>query len=185
MEFRNKYSRLKQFTEPGNPIKNEYAGKLDKNKNLVIEKTGEINLYAYINSFAESVDINLLLARFVAGDKEALMQRAGEYLDLSNVPSNLNDYIEFQRSTEALFNTLPVEVKKQFGNNVVNFLSQVGEPSWNNIMNTSKDQINKEKDDIAKEVKKTNEKLVKEKVIENPGLDPVEPIKPIDGGITK
>ena len=188
MNFRSKFVATDEviYTNPGSPIKNEYASKLDKAKNVVIEKSGEINLYAYINSFAESVDINVLLARFTAGDKEALIQRAANYIDISNVPQNLNDYIEFQRSTEALFNTLPVDVKKQFGNNVVNFLSQVGEPNWNEIMKTSEHEIKQEISQESKKLKKTHEELVKP-VLENPGIDipvdPKDPIEPIAKGV--
>lgn len=169
--FRTKYDRIKINCNHGSPIKYEYGAKLDKSKNVVIEKKGETNLYAYINSFADSVDINVLLARFTNGDKEALNQRAGSYIDISNIPTNLNEYLEFQRSTEALYNTLPAEVKAKFGNNLLQFISQVGEPEWNEIMNTSKDKIQKEIVEEAKVNTMINKEMVKP-VIENPGLDP-------------
>ena len=177
MEFRTKYVRNEVKTESGSPIKNVYAAKYDKNHNIVIEKKGTENLYSYINSFADSVDINVLVSRFVAGDKEALMQRAGSYIDLSNVPTNLNEFIEFQRSTENLFKTLPTEIKEKFNNNVTEFLSKVGDKDWLEIMDTSEYNIKKQLSDNSKEVTELHKNSIKP--IENPGVDvPID--KPIE-----
>lgn len=180
--FRTKFEDRKPiYSEAGDPIKIEYGAKYDKKNNLVVEKKGTSNLYAYINSFKDSVDINVLLARFTNGDKEALNQRAANYLDISSVPSNIHEYIDFQRSCENLYNTLPVEIKEKFGNNMLQFMSQVGDPEWNEIMNISQAKI---KEDISAESKKVaelNKQLVKENIVENPGIDVIEK-EPIKGG---
>lgn len=180
MEFRTKYDRKEVKSEHGSPIKNVYSAKYDKEHNIVIEKKATENLYSYINSFADSVDINILLSRFVAGDKEALLRRAGSYIDLSNIPTNLNEFIEFQRSTENLFKTLPVEIKEKFNNNVMEFLSKVGEKDWLEIMDTSQYDIKKELSNMSKEVAEINKNAVK--IVENPAVDVLEPkpVEPID-----
>ena len=149
--FRNKYDRREIFSCPGDPIREIREAEYDKSKNITVVPKGKENFYAYINSFAESVDIHVLLARFQNGDKEALLQRAGAYIDISALPTNLNEFIELSRNAENLFNTLPVEVKEKFNNNVVEFISTIGDKSWNEKMSTSKAQI---KNDISENSKK-------------------------------
>ena len=101
MEFRTQFDKRPRYNcEPGSPIKDILAGEYNKQKQLVVVKKGEENLYAYINSFADSVDINVLLARFANGDKEALLQRAGAYIDISSLPTNINDFIELSRNPD-------------------------------------------------------------------------------------
>ena len=172
MEYRKKYERLEVKSNPGSPIRNIYGSKLDKNKNIIIEKKGEENLYAYINSFAESVDINVLLARFANGDKEALLQRAGAYIDIAAMPTNINEFLEYSRNAQALFDTLPIEIKQKFNNNVVEFISSIGNDEWNAIMNTSQQKIKNDFSNESKKVSKINKDNIK--TIENPAVDSVE-----------
>ena len=174
MEFRTKYKRVENFSKPGTPIRYLYGTKLDKEKNLIIEKKGQENFYSYINSFADSVDINVLLARFSNGDKEALLQRAGHFLDVSQVPTNINEFMDYQRNMQAYFDTLPIQVKKQYDNNVLKFMSQVNEPNWIDILKNSTDDLNKEMANKAKEVSNAHKKNIKiDEVVENPGVDVV------------
>lgn len=168
-KLRNKFERNRVYTEPGSPIKIKYAAKYDKDQNIVIEKKGTESLYSYINSFADSVDINVLISRFVNGDKEALMQRAGSYLDLENVPTNINEFMDFQRSTENLFKTLPVEIKEQFNNNVMEFMANVGSKEWLKIMDTSEYDVKKLASDVSKDTAEIHQKNIKP--IENPAVD--------------
>lgn len=142
MEFRTQYDkRPRYYCESGSPERPVLAGEYNKERQLVVVEKGKENLYEYINSFADSVNINVLLARFANGDKEALLQRAGAYIDISALPTNINDFIKLSRDAENLFNTLPVEVKKEFNNNVVEFISTIGDPSWNEKMNKSPAEI--------------------------------------------
>lgn len=161
MKFRTKYERNEVFTDPGNPIKTVYGAKYDNKHNLVVEEKGKENFYAYINSFADSVDINVLVTRFTNGDREALLQRAGAYIDVSSMPTNLNDFIALSQSATALFDTLPVEVKQKFDNNVMEFVSMVGTKEWNEIMNTSEANERKIVSDQKKESTKKNKEMIK------------------------
>lgn len=176
MKFRNKYDRLVVKAESGSPIRIVKEAVYDRNKNITVKPKGEENFYAYINSFSDSVDINVLLARFKAGDKEALLQRAGAYIDISSMPANINEFIELSRNAENLFSTLPVEVKEKFNNNVVEFVSTVGDPDWIEKMKTSPDEIQKRIVVDSKKTAKLNKeaaKVVLDRVvpIENPAVD--------------
>ena len=106
MKFRTQYERKEVFTDPGSPIRKIRAAEYDKQKNIEVVDKGEEDLYAYINSFADSVDIHVLLARFMNGDKESLLQRAGAYIDVSSVPTNINDFIDLAKNAESVFSPI-------------------------------------------------------------------------------
>lgn len=144
MDFRTKYERKVVETNPGDPIQIVKAGEYDKSHQIKVVEKGKKDLYAYINSFADSVNIHVLLARFKNGDTESLMQRAGAYIDISSLPTNINEFIELSRNAENLFNSLPVEVKESFNNNVVEFISTIGDDSWKEKMSKSPALLAKE-----------------------------------------
>lgn len=121
--FRTKYNRLNDIkTEPGSEFRPVFSSKLDKEKNIQVEQKGQENFYDYIQSFAESCDINLIFAKYAAGDKDALNQRVKEYIDITNIPTNINDFVEYTKNSTEVFKTLPIEVQEMFDNNVIKFM---------------------------------------------------------------
>lgn len=166
MKFRTKYDTLEKvvYSEAGCPIRDVYASKLDKNNNIVVEKKGEENLYDYIQSFKDSVDINVVLKKFAAGDESALMQREGLYTDIVDMPTNLNEFVEFSRNAQQLFDSLPIETKKQYNNNVFNFMEAVNTGEFfkekeKEILEPLNDVI---KEDVKNEIKEEAKELVNE-----------------------
>ena len=174
--FRTQYNRERVTSEPGSPIKKQYQARIDKYGNMVVESKGDFNLYAYINSFADSVDINVLLARFANGDKNALIQRAADYLDITNIPSNIADMLNLVNDGKRLFDSLPVEVKKQFDNNFNKFITTADSQEWYEIMIQSPNEIEKNKVLASKEVAEVNKALANGKPIENPGINVDVPV---------
>lgn len=180
--FRTKYTKSDPvYTNAGSHEKIVYGSRLDMNHRLVVEPKGKENLYAYINSFADSVDINVLITRFTNGDKEALLQRAGAYIDVSSMPSNLHEFIALSDQVSSLFNTLPAAVKAKFDNNVLTFTSMFGTDEWNNIMNTSQADINKEASKASLEASKAHKAAIKNSVYGE--LNPIDtpvPVTPVE-----
>lgn len=169
--FRTQYNRERVTSEPGSPIKKQYQGRIDKNGNIVVESKGEFNLYAYINSFADSVDINVLLARFANGDKNALLQRAADYFDVSKIPTNIADIINLVNDGKHLFDSLPVDVKKSFDNSFNKFIVTADTDEWYRIMSQSPNEIEKNKVLASKEAAEVNKALANGNFIENPGTN--------------
>lgn len=145
MKYRTQYDRIEVFTEKGDPIKKEYQGKFDKNGHIVVYEKGKKDLYAYIQSFAESVDINVIIKRYVNGDSSVLNQRVGEYIDTTNFPQSYAELLNVVNSGTDLFNKLPIDIKRRFNNNVNEFISTIGTDDWNNKMNLES-EINNGKD---------------------------------------
>ena len=109
MEFRTQYSdRVIAVSEPGSMIKEDRGPELDKYGNRVIVRKGELDFYSYIQSWRDECDINILMAKFVNGDKTALMQKVGAYLDISEIPDNFNDMLNLTTKAQAIFDQLPM-----------------------------------------------------------------------------
>lgn len=178
--FRTKYEEHKRvYSDPGSPVVPVYKSEYDENHNLVVKENGVKNLYAEINSHAESCDIHVVLNRFVNGDKEALMQRAGAFIDISQMPDNLNDFVKLASQAESLFNTLPYEVKEKFNNNPVEFISQIGTTSWEEKMTTSEAQEKMANDEVIKAASAINKEAAKTQYgFDNTVYGPVQPESP-------
>lgn len=161
MEWRTKYDRVVRSNVPGDPIRIVKAGQLGKDKVLEVVEKGKEDFYAYINSFADSVNIHVLLARFKNGDKEALLHRAGSYIDISALPTNINEFIDLARNAEELFNSLPIETKRAFNNNVVEFISTIGDDSWKEKMAKSPAEIYRDQIDDFKDASQAHKDAVK------------------------
>lgn len=115
---------------PGSPVKFLYGGKYDANGRVVLEKKGEENLYDYIQSFRDSVDLNVILARFSNGDVEALNKAQGFYADVTDFPKNMADALNRINQAEEMFKALPLETRQKFDCSFEQFLAQSGTQDW-------------------------------------------------------
>lgn len=125
----------------GSRVKQLYAGRYDANGRVVLEEKGTEDLYAYIQSFADSVDINVILARFANGDTEALSRAQGFYADVTDFPPNMADALNRINQAEEMFKSLPLEVRQKFDCSFEQFLSQSGTEDWLSKMGMSADKL--------------------------------------------
>lgn len=88
------------------------------------------NTDEFIQSFAESTDINLILARFAAGDSKALNARPCFYGDFTAAPKTLAEFLNVQNKANELFNSLPLSVRQSFDNDPNKFFVGYGTPEW-------------------------------------------------------
>lgn len=131
MNFRSKYDfGDRKKTCPGDPLKVKYKGYYNDNGNFDLVETGTDNLYQYIQSFKDSVDIHVILSKYINGDISALNARNPLFGDFSSIPDNFPALLNTIRETEDLFNKLPVDVKEKFGNNFAAFAASVGTPEF-------------------------------------------------------
>lgn len=134
-EFRKPYEgRYRRYSEPGDWTHIEYESKYDLDGNLVLKEIGKTDTYAEIQSHADSCNINLLIARYKAGDENALNRVQGYYADISNIP-DIHSVYNTIKSAEQDFVKLPQEVKEKFDNNFEKYLFMVGTDDWYSKMN--------------------------------------------------
>lgn len=152
MEYRSQYDRVRIRTEKGSPIRTIYAGKLDKKGRLEVVPKGKEDYYSYIQSFADSVDINVLLKQFKNGDKEALNQRIGKFIDTTDMPTDIHGMLEYCQNCNEFFESLPSEFKSKFNNNINEFMLEFNTDKFNEklqVYNNSKvNNIEEKKEEI-------------------------------------
>lgn len=110
----------------GSPFKDEKQVKFDSNGNRYLAVVGQLNLYDYINSFADEVDINKLIAKcHVAGDFSLLNRVQGFFGDFTGIPTHVTDLKNEISKIDAIFASLPSEVKAAYGD-IGGFVSSLG-----------------------------------------------------------
>lgn len=116
MDFETRFSRRGRFfARPGSRLKKLYQPQLDDSGHFELVEVGVEDIYDQIQSHKESVDIHVILERFVAGDTEALSRRQGNFGDFTEIPSSYAEMLNAVIAGEQYFNSLPVETRAKFG----------------------------------------------------------------------
>ena len=131
MNFRTQFQERKRvYAVRGSREKIVYSPVYDENGVLDLEPTGRENLYDYIQSHKDSVDIHKILQRFQQGDVSALTRVQGMYGDFTEMPKTYAEALNTVMSAEQQFNSLPVETRAKFGHSFSQWLAQLGSPQW-------------------------------------------------------
>lgn len=154
--YRNINDRIRKNTNSGKRNKIKYSSKIDKFGRLTIERSGVDDLSAYINSFRDSVNLNVLLQKFVNGDESALNKTQGVYMDVSKFPTSYAEVLNIVNDGINVFNGLPMEIKNKFNNNAYEFITKLDTDEYYDALGIEKP--------VKKEVKKTK---VKKPVVES------------------
>lgn len=142
MKFPTQYTEHDRiYAELGSPIRTLYGGRYDVNGRLVLEEKGEENFYDYIQSFRDSVDLNVILARFSNGETDALSKVQGFYADVTEFPQNMAEALNRINECEEMFKSLPLEVRQKFDCSFEQFLSQSGSADWLEKMGMKSDVV--------------------------------------------
>lgn len=130
-KFRTQYDEhAPVYQEPGDPIKIIYSPRYDDNGVLDLHATGKEDLYAYIQSHAESVDIHVLLDRYVAGETDILERMQGIYADVSDMPKTYAEVLNSVIAGEEAFARLPIEIKQKFDNSFAVWMASMDQPDF-------------------------------------------------------
>lgn len=151
-KFRTLYTDRKVVhIESGSGIKDEYQLRVvDGTKTLV--KTGQSNLYEYIQSHADSVDIHKILERCaMMDDYSPLMRMPAQFMDVTEMPKNLADAYAAVQDAENFFNRMPTDIKEKYDNNFIQFLQDLGSENFKSNVSNFLDSI-KKKEDVAEKV---------------------------------
>ena len=114
----------------GSRIKKLYAPRFDENGVMDLVEKGEENLYEYIQSHKDSVDINTLLRRYAQGDPDVLSRVQAAYGDFTGLPSTYADLLNAVNDGKQYFESLPVDVRAQFNHSFSEFMASVDGPDF-------------------------------------------------------
>ena len=122
--FKTQYDvRDRIQSNPGNPIKQLFSGSYNERGQVELKEDGTEDLYAYIQSFAESTDIHSILRRFENGEVDVLEKVQGFYGDITEMPRTYAEALQRIADSEKVFMSLPVDVRAKFNHSFSEFLS--------------------------------------------------------------
>ncbi len=122
--FKTQYdARDRIKTHPGNPIKQLYSGSYNERGQVELKEDGTEDLYAFIQSFAESTDIHAILKRYQNGEVDVLEKVQGFYGDITEMPHTYAEALQRIADSEKVFMSLPVDVRAKFGHSFSQFLA--------------------------------------------------------------
>lgn len=134
-KFDTQFSGRARYPQPnGTPIKDEFIGRYAKDGSIELVPNGQTNMYQFIQSHADSVDIHVLLQRYRNGDDLALNRVQGFYADVADMPKSFADVLNVVQDGERHFMSLPKDVRAQFDHSFAKWLAAMGSPAWMSAM---------------------------------------------------
>lgn len=126
IKFRNQYDlRDRTFISPsGDRHKILYRSQYNSEGELLLVESGSEDLYSFIQSHAESVDINVILSRFANGDASALSKAQGAFTDVTGMPSSYAEMLNSVIAAQETFERLPRDVRQSFDNSWSKWLAK-------------------------------------------------------------
>lgn len=115
--------RPRFHTNHGERMHKLYGAVYDDKGRVRLEEKGEESLYEHIQSFADSVDIHVILNRFANGETDVLSKVQGFYGDFTDLPSNYAQLLNTVNDGQRLFDSLPVETRAVFGHSFNEFMT--------------------------------------------------------------
>lgn len=135
LKFNTQYDEhARVYQHPGSRVKVTYQASYDVNGTLQLYPSGKEDLYGYIQSHRDSVDIHVILKRFAAGETDVLSQVQGFYADAADMPSTYAEVLNAVIHGESVFDSLPAEIKQRFGNSFSQWLTSFDSPDFSERM---------------------------------------------------
>ncbi len=161
--FKTQYdARDRIQSNPGNPLKQLYTGSYNERGQVELHEDGTEDLYAFIQSFAESTDIHAIMSRFENGEVDVLEKVQGFYGDVTEMPKTYAEALQRIADSEKVFMSLPVDVRAKFGHSFSEFLAASNDADFLDRLGVQVD--NSVSPEPVSEVVKSvvNEEVVKE-----------------------
>lgn len=133
MIFPTMYDREKSgrtYSAVGSPDKVLYSAKYLEDGTIALQEKGKESLYDYIQSYRDSCDINLLVARFANGDVDALSKVQGAYGDFTQFPKTYAELLNRVNEGRAMFDELPLEMREKYNHDFSQFMAAMDKPDF-------------------------------------------------------
>lgn len=111
------------YCNPGELVEDDYRIHYDKNGVRMLVKDGKINTFDEIQSHRDSVDINVILKRYMNGDFTVLNRNDPQYLDTTAFPESFAEWFERGEAAKRYFYSLDPDVRAIYNNSFEQFLS--------------------------------------------------------------
>ena len=103
------------LTSPGSRVETLYTPSFNGSE-IVLTKSGSVDVQDRINSFAPYTDIRYMLNQLKVGDTSVLSSRPPLFGDFSSMPAHPVDALNLISDVERRFDSLPDDVKASYNN---------------------------------------------------------------------
>lgn len=148
-----KFANNSIYTNKGDPIHILYSPIVNDDGSIELKESGKENTDEIIQSYAESTDIHVILARYAAGDLDVLNQRKAMYGDFTQMPKTFAEVLQLQIDSRNLFNSLDIDTRNKFNNDPNEFFARAGSKEWFDLLGVSPDIGPIVKDPVIEESK--------------------------------
>lgn len=152
MKFGTQFDKHQRtFCRAGSRKKKMFEPSFDDDGRFSLVESGEADLYDEIQSYKDSVDINVLLRKYQEGDLSVLERAQSMYGDFSNVPTSYSGMLNSMLQSRNVFDSLPVEIRARFDHSFEQFISAMDDPALFNRLVASESATEPTPDPDVKE----------------------------------
>lgn len=120
----------RHITPSGSPFRSVYKLKFSgKTGAEELVKTGKENFQEYIQSFAESCDLSVIISRVNAGEVDLLSARMGSYGDFRDVPQTKAEMLQSVIDSKQIWDSLTDQQRGEF-EDFNDFAGSAGSIDW-------------------------------------------------------
>lgn len=123
--FRTQFERVRVCSNVGSPVHILYSPVVDKSGNFTLSESGRENIYEFIQSHKDSVDIHVLMQRFENGDASVFSRVQGSYGDFTNLPKSFAEMLNVIIAGQSYFDSLPVEERAKYDHSFEKFIASL------------------------------------------------------------
>lgn len=125
-----------------------------KDKCMVPYEKDAVNQYEMIQASKSSCDINIIINRMKAGDLSVInVNPNAAYMDISEIPNNINDANEMINNSIETFNSLHPAIKTLFNNDYLTMAEAIQNGTYEKIISDFGKALNEKKVEEPKEEK--------------------------------
>lgn len=118
----------------GDKFRSVFKGSYAPDGSVRLIKVDEVDIQAEIQSHLYETDMQYIMNRLINGDTSVLNNQSPLFGDFTTFPKSYSECIQRVIDAENMFAQLPQDVRDQFGNDWVKWLSQTGTDKWMSAM---------------------------------------------------
>lgn len=122
--------RARVHCDSGNPMKKVFKPIVRDDGVVELVEAGQESLYDFIQSWKDSVDINVILARYANGDVDALSKVQGAYGDFSQFPKTYAELLNRVNQGKLMFDDLPLALREKYNFDFAQFMAAMDQPDF-------------------------------------------------------
>lgn len=130
-EFYTAYNRPKTIAHPKcEKVIMEHTKHLMKDGREVYKPDKAVHIYDLIQEGREETLIENIIRKCVEGDESVLNVIQGEYQDITGHVTSLMECQNMVLKAKEQFESLPLEMRKQFDNDINKYIAEYGNEDW-------------------------------------------------------